>query len=270
MIGFDTLQNRYVLRARLKSEGALHIGTGVAGVTTDAPFIRIGNAPYIPGSSLRGSLRSTVERIVHAVMPAGKFCFTFEARAAECDSSDDAKNDLSGNTKKLDASKKQPNFCALCHFFGSTSIASRFKISDAVQTFATTKEPVRRDGVGIDRDTETAKEQIKYDFEVLEPGGDFELTMQLENIGDQDRAILYMLLVEMQNGFDVGGKRSRGLGRMTLYADYDVSYFRQGGDYQLVDYLRDRKLKTVPTAGFERELRAAFIQFTKPNGGAHA
>jgi CRISPR-associated RAMP protein (TIGR02581 family) len=266
MLEFDRLINRYVIRARLQAEGALHIGTGVADVNTDAPFIRMGNAAYIPGSSLRGVLRSTAERLWHAIRPGQGYCISFQTPDGACDTRIDDSRHL--ETK---ANQHTLQFCPMCRFFGSTAIASRFKITDAVQFAGKLKEPVRRDGVGIDRDTETARDQIKYDFETLEPGCGFEITMQVENAGDQDKAILYMLLVEMKNGVDVGGKRSRGLGRIVLQPGYAVQYFDEDGDYKLLSYLREGTLKTQDAGAFEGDLRAAFDRFTAPGmEGLHA
>jgi CRISPR-associated RAMP protein (TIGR02581 family) len=267
MLLFDTLSNRCVIKARLQAEGALHIGSGMAGVATDAPFVRMGNAPYIPGSSLRGTLRSTVERLIQAIRPEEKFCLNFN-HAVDCASSPEQAKEREEKEKREQKEVKAEDlrFCAICGFFGSTTVASRFKISDAVQSAAKPKEPVRRDGVGIDRDTETARDQIKYDFEVLDPGCEFDVTLQVENSEDADRAILYVMLLEMKNGFDVGGKRSRGLGRMKLMEGYTVSCLGDEFGHPLKAYLKEGKLKTVESDDFERQLRVSFLRFASEEG----
>lgn len=263
MLGFDTLNNRYMLEGRLRTDGALHIGAGVGSSTTDAPFVRMGNAAYIPGSSLRGVMRSTVERLMHAVRPdANIFCVSLETAKPECNSSFDA--------EELDRTPREDlHFCPMCRFFGSTSIASRLKVGDAVQ-IGKAKEPVLRDGVGIDRDTETAADQIKFDFEVLEPGPAFQFKLQVENVGDSDKALLLMMLVELKRGVDVGGKRSRGLGRVALEPDYRVHYFDQKGHFTLTKYLELGQPGEMETSVFEADLRAAFARFIEEGqGGKH-
>ena len=246
MMNFDKLENRYVLKARLRNEGGLHIGTGVAGTQTDAPFIRMGDDAFIPGSSLRGVLRSQAERLMHLFLEEGTYCQNFD-EAKDCAS-------------VKDKSKRGKEFCPICQFFGSLQLASRFKVSDAVQTVERPAQPVRRDGVGIDRDTETARDQIKFDFEVLERGTGFEFTMQVENAGQTDFAILHLLVMELKNGVDVGGKRSRGLGQVVMESDYEVRYFDQEGAYSLMDYLTEGKLETMKTIPFEDKLRGSFQQ----------
>ncbi|MBI3684328.1 MAG: hypothetical protein HY235_28475, partial [Acidobacteria bacterium] len=145
MAFFDKIENRYVIEGTLHSEAGLHIGTGVAGTTTDAPFIRMNNLPYVPGSSLRGVLRSTAERLLETLWP-GQQCVNFEALST-C-----ASDSESEQVERSLAENEAVSFCDVCKFFGSTNLAARFKVSDAVLVGGG-RDPVRRDGVGIDRDT---------------------------------------------------------------------------------------------------------------------
>ena len=199
---------------------------------------------------------------MHALKPDELWCRSFEAAVPDCDSHEDA-----AVLEVKESAELQ--FCAMCRLFGSTKLASRFKITDAVQT-GRPKEPVRRDGVGIDRDTETARDQIKYDFETLEPGddlNDFQFTMQLENVEDPEKALFYAMLVEFCNGVDVGGKRSRGLGRVKLRSDYKVRYFDPDRQYPLERYLEKGKLCELAREAFEADLRAAFLRYTARGQG---
>ena len=255
MTYFDRLENRYVLKCKLNSKEGLHIGTGISGTNTDAPFITMNGKPFIPGSSLRGILRSTAERLLDTLWP-GVQCVNF-GNTEGCSSGEADATEL-----ETAVNTGQAKFCDVCQFFGSTNLAARFKIGDAVAE--NEKAPVRRDGVGIDRDTETARDQIKYDFEVLEAGVDFEFTMQIENAGPSDKAILYLLLCEMKNGIDVGGKRSRGLGRVGL-TGFTVEYFDQapGSGFTLRDYLTAGKLAAKGAQNFDVELKQAFQAYRR-------
>src|SRR5947208_16116313 len=68
----DVSQNRYALRNRFLFTGdlvmrsALHIGGGkVTLSSSDSPVVLTPEQkPYIPGSSFKGALRSTVEKII--------------------------------------------------------------------------------------------------------------------------------------------------------------------------------------------------------------
>ena len=63
-----TLQGRVIIQGDIVAVTGLHIG-GAAGALeiggVDSPVIRnpLNNQPYIPGSSLRGKMRSLTERL---------------------------------------------------------------------------------------------------------------------------------------------------------------------------------------------------------------
>lgn len=247
---FLELKNRYVLKCTVAAETALHVGTGVAGTTTDAPFFREGGRPLIPGSSLRGAMRSAVERIVLTIASRAEVEVhsTFDESLDELGPNECMAKNIGARKKfeQLSATEQtkqvhngELRLCMLCQFFGSTLMAARFRVTDALLAQNEPFELVRRDGVGIDRDTETAKAKIKFDFEVLEHGPKFNFSMHLENASSEDFALLYILLKEMDEGLDVGGKRSRGLGRLTK-PSLEVKYFDEDfieQPHSLIDFL---------------------------------
>src|SRR5205085_2441315 len=74
-----------------------------------------------------------------------------------------------------------------------------------------------RDGVAIDRDSEKAKDRLKYDYEVVPASASFNLEITLENASERDLQLVCVGLSEFVHGFGtIGGKRSRGLGVCTL------------------------------------------------------
>ncbi len=87
-----------------------------------------------------------------------------------------------------------------------------------------------RDGVAIDRDSETAKNGAKYDFEVVPSTTVFGLHMVIENATEQDLQLISIGLGEFVSGFGgVGGFRSRGLGACILN-DLEIRYLDLTGD----------------------------------------
>jgi len=74
-----------------------------------------------------------------------------------------------------------------------------------------------RDGVGIDRDTGTAKDGKKYNYEITPSGTRFKLHMIGDNLDDDDLELLKLCLNVLKNGqISVGGMTSRGLGTIKL------------------------------------------------------
>ncbi len=265
---FERLSNRYVLTCGLAAEEGLHVGTGVAGQRTDAPFILRDGKAFLPGSSLRGPMRAAVERIMRTLYP-GTSCVLADddemnAGVPCACAAKKTREKLEADTREMEKAldNGQLRLCPVCALFGSTLMAAKLKISDGVQT-GTPRKPERRDGVGIDRDTETAREKIKYDFEVLNPEARFEFRMQLENAGDSDFGLLYILLKELEHGLDVGGKKSRGLGRVKLDG-YRVEYFDESGDRGLVGFL-EKGYSEMTAAEFEAKLKTAFGKLGQKN-----
>ncbi len=68
------LRNRYLFEGQLVMQTALHIGGGRASLSpSDSPVVLTPTGhPFIPGSSFKGSLRSTVEKLVPELPSSAK------------------------------------------------------------------------------------------------------------------------------------------------------------------------------------------------------
>ena len=243
------LENRYELRNRYRFEGtlvmqtALHIGGGRASLSpSDSPVVLTPTGhPFIPGSSFKGALRSTVEKLV-PLLPAGpatKFSTCALIDLPEPDQI--AQTEQEGGDKACPTVRQRgiakvrqawqrrgkvydleqrdlPYLCSTCQLFGSPFVAARININDLYLVSNAWEGGIQiRDGVAIDRDSETAKEGLKYDFEVVPASAAFKLHIDLENATPQDLQILSVGLSEFVHGFGmIGGKRSRGLGACEL------------------------------------------------------
>jgi CRISPR-associated RAMP protein (TIGR02581 family) len=230
--GFLALTNRYVLEGTLVSEAPLHIGGAAPDGDSDAPFLRDSAGHYIPGSSLRGVMRSSLERILQS-LGGDRGCVLFaEGLHTRC-LTDKAnlkalEETLTGsdaaNAEAIRRAVLNGGVCDVCALFGSPLVASKLRLDDC--RLKTEERFTIRDGVGIDRDTESARDKFKFKFQALESGAEFSFFMQVENAGPKDFALLGILLGELTGpGMDVGGKKSRGFGRVKLKADYGVQYF---------------------------------------------
>ncbi len=242
------LRNRYVFEGKLIMQTALHIGGGrVTLSNSDSPVVLTPDQqPFIPGSSFKGALRSTVEKIVPSLPAEAHLssCALIERSQEEVESEFGAGdqwpagvcptvwqsglNRLKRNagqeretTIALDA---QANLCNTCLLFGSPFAAARLNVSDLYMPQGEWNGVIQtRDGVAIDRDSEKAKDRLKYDFEVVPASAIFDLKLVLENATAQDLQLLCVGLSEFVNGVGViGGKRSRGLGVSRL-EDLQVS-----------------------------------------------
>ena len=124
--------------------------------------------------------------------------------------------------------------CDTCLLFGSPFAAARLNVSDLYMPKEEWSGVLQiRDGVAIDRDTEKARDRLKYDFEVVPASATFELEIMWENATKKDVQLLCVGLSEFVHGFGViGGKRSRGLGvaELTHLQVSALELFHEGVD----------------------------------------
>ena len=119
---------------------------------------------FVPGSSLRGAMRSLLERLLQTIQPRSSCvlfdevshpdCFTAKANAKERLFRESLRGrDPGEQERQITAKLLGDGLCDTCKLFGAPLLASRLRISDASLTGKT--KVFIRDGVGIDRDTET-------------------------------------------------------------------------------------------------------------------
>ena len=230
-----TLRNRYLFKGSLVMQTALHIGGGRATLSSsDSPVVLTPEeVPFIPGSSFKGSLRSTIEKLVPSLAPNLFSCALIELSPAELEEARKLKEPICSTARQAEITQERRNrpgqveeilrqareeCCATCQLFGSPFAASRVAINDLyIPEGAWSGVLQLRDGVVIDRDSEKAKDRLKYDFEVVPASATFNLEMTLENATPQDLQLISVGLSEFVHGFaPIGGKRSRGLGACRL------------------------------------------------------
>ena len=217
------LQKKHQLTASLVFDTAWRIGSGEEGETMSDLGIVIDpkGQPVLPGSSLKGKLRSTCETLSHA-LGLSACMLNHEASGAKCTSDVNYYHNVREEYQKaLQTGLRErlqwieEHTCDVCKLFGSPMQASRLWISDGMLTEWASVVQVR-DGVVIDRDSQTAVNGLKYNYEVVPPSSQFELCIDLENPTDQDMALLGVALFEWHAGSSIGGFTSRGLGRFHL------------------------------------------------------
>lgn len=205
----DAGDPRPVLRVRMSIAGPWRIGSGEPPPTvTDGgrerqvvPILRAGGGYLVPGSGLKGLLRSRAEFILRSVGVIPPPC-------------DD----------------EPCGTCWTCEVFGfgggqdvaSAAVGARsaIRITDAV---VSDPVAVRRKHVAIDRFTGGAMPQALYEVEALEAGG-FDLLMEQlagrmpsERLGEI-RAVCRLVLEDLDDGIiGMGGGTARGYGSIKVH-----------------------------------------------------
>jgi len=185
---------------------------------------------YLPGSSLKGVVRSHLEKIIRTLQPdaaCDPFLRVSDPRVASATAPSRAITEASCGDKfdvrrrqaqHIDSAAAYGESCAVCRLFGSTSFASRVAFDDAVPAATVSIETERRDGVGIDRLTGgpfigADHHGAKFTLEVISAGAAFVSDVLLRNFECWQLGALLLVLSDFEDTLiRVGSGRSRGLG----------------------------------------------------------
>ncbi len=215
---FKQLLNECIINLQIIPKGPILIKSGVATASgPDMTFVTVfrngREEVYLPGSSLKGVLRSHAERISRTLNPDAT-CDPFAKKDDEepsCSARFDVRKD---NREKLDPPTAYRDACLICKLFGSTSFAGRLATADAYAVGDPPK-PRRRDGVGIDRFTGGASSGAKFELEVLTEGT-FGTKLYMRNFELWQLGLVGFLLQDFKDGLiRIGMGKSRGLGNVT-------------------------------------------------------
>jgi CRISPR-associated RAMP protein (TIGR02581 family) len=210
----NRLFNEAIIKLAISPVGPILIkaGEGEADPTKpDMSFVRTihggRETVYLPGSSLKGVLRSYCERLARTVQ--GK-------RRLACDPLDDRH----ACSQRLEAgwfgAQKYKESCFLCQLFGNTSLASHFRITDAhpVGEYRTEE----RNGVAIDRVFGSVAVG-PFNYETVTSGA-FETTLYVKNFTLAQLGLLALALRDLSaERVRLGFAKSRGLGVVTAQVE---------------------------------------------------
>ena len=241
------------ITARLRTLQLLHVGNGQLippRQSSDAPLVkafhRVEDRPTIPGSSLKGAIRSLIEAFTPScVNKTGDFQIRKNRDYAECSYQQKDRH----NQKKP---YHQQRLCPACQLFGAMGFLGRVQIQDAPlikgqmkvhdipAQFPPKAEDARRH---YPHDLSSPKERI-WPIEAAATGSLFSFTLTYQNLSPADLGLLLLALGEGESPMrlKLGGGKSSGLGSVQFdelvvrslpitpsYLNYDLA------DWQIVD-----------------------------------
>lgn len=222
---FKRLENVAKLSFTLTPQGPILVKAGdeLDPTGPDMAFVRlmtpVGRTICIPGSSLKGVMRSAAESLLRLV------------DNTICDASD-AKMLCSGKQEneqnKVDGKLPYSRHCRVCQTFGSTDLASRVSFSDLLpwrpdaspeeqrQAIAQIEQHLGvRMNVSIDR-RKSAVAHGPFEMETLS-GGTLYGEVILRNYRLWQAGLIFFLFDQLDQGmFRLGFAKSRGLGRVRI------------------------------------------------------
>lgn len=193
--------------------------------------------PYLPGSSLKGVLRSFAEKVCRTLRPNPvPVCLPYQD--PEKKGNRDPQQDACGlvlesfkknNRNVITSTEVYRAACPICRLFGSHGFVGRLAVSDAYLLGPHKLEI--RDGVAIDRFTGGTVPGHIFTAEVLTQG-DFQATLEVRNFERWQLGLVALLLEELSDKeygqITLGSGKSRGLGRfLGMVEKFHVVYFHQ-------------------------------------------
>lgn len=223
--------------------------------------------PVLPGSSLRGVLRSQAERIArtlatyeawgendhpneqrqalfHSICPA---CNPLTARTenpvASCNSfvKNYVKSLSMQDRRRLEESGAEDRLCLACRLFGSPWNGSRLRVEDAFLIPGTGQQKVL-DFLAIDRFTGGGLDGAKFDAVVLwKP--QFKVRLFLENPVGWELGWLALALRDLHEGLaTVGFGAAKGFGRMSIQSPQITFGILDASDFPTLPPVDDSKV----------------------------
>lgn len=239
---FETFRNRLEMTGQLVTITALRISAGRSTdpLSVDLPVIKdVLNRPLIPGASFKGALRSRLESMVRSIHPDLAKDPSALTESAVTNQVRQVKEKYKDNDAQLTQTLLQLNYTDLVsQVFGTPWLAGKLQIADLTVLpefwFGQYQE---RNGVAIDRDTETASNGKLYEFQVVPAGTFFQFSAVLENAEDWELGLLLLGLHQFKTRqIPLGGGRSRGLGVVELQISHmQWNDMRQPSNSQTID-----------------------------------
>ena len=228
----DRLFRTFKIVGVLKALGPLRIGAGRGEgllASIDLPVIRISlngiETPYIPGSSLKGVLRSGCEVVARAF--GVDVCYTL--RDGWCGNKKGIKEyvDRVMRNKKLPFEEKRKELinavnelCLICKMFGSPINSSLIYVYDSYP-ISPPAETDTKPGIAVDRRTGAAARGALFEVEYVKPGTAFSFTLTCKNLPNYAVGLIFSTLREINEGrVLIGGFKSRGFGRVKIEIEH--------------------------------------------------
>lgn len=240
------LINEAIIHLAIEPDGPILIKSGESGADPTRPdmeFVRTYHEGeeivYLPGSSLKGVIRSHAERITRTVDPS----LSCNPLGEEKDNR--KHNNYSCNkhfTKKelkdrLDKAHNRgaevyKESCFVCRMFGNTALSSHVKIADAYPVGNVRLE--ERNGVAIDRIFGSVAVG-PFQFEVATQGT-FKTQIYIKNFTIAQLGLIGLVLRDIQEQrVPIGFGKSRGLGKIKAHIGPMVIKYPMGGFMKLED-----------------------------------
>ncbi|RME02807.1 MAG: hypothetical protein D6805_08815 [Planctomycetota bacterium] len=258
------LYSVFQLKLQIVNTDPILVKSGMASLSdADMAFIQTKREDkpecFLPGSSLKGLLRSHMERICRTLkedsvcVPYGRE--TKEPKSASCSQFFKEKKDKPSrnNTKSTITAEIYGHSCPACRLFGSAFFTGRLSTSDAY--LEKKVSPEQRTSVALDRYTSKPVKGALFTYECLPAQCSFHTSLTLRNPELWMLGALGYLLWDLEDGLlRLGAHKSRGMGgiRGTLQS-FQAIYYQNPKDelLGLEDFLSSEERENYQIQRFD-------------------
>ena len=237
--------------------------------------------PFIPGSSLKGMIRSYAEKICRSLKDSPvPVCLPYLDPKDKAEKGEERQYSCGLLFEKFKKDKKRETVptpdvyrlsCPACRLFGSHCFIGRLATSDAylTESFKAQGRPIFeiRDGVAIDRLTGGVAVG-PFDLEVL-TRGEFYTNLDIRNFERWQLGLIALVLRDMEDGLvRIGFGKSRGLGRFKVrITRFGITYYHRKPDTLSGLHALCSENDRQQYGLFKESKKNAFeLPQTKPNG----
>ena len=216
-MAFQKLERIVDIHVKYTTKGALAISAGEQPAEiVESPVIKLGGKPVIPGSSMKGALRSTLESML--AQAGEQVCVPFAAIPMSIRRNDRRRREYLAQIGRLEPCEDVESPCPVCSIFGTVGGRAGL-MGRAIVLDATTQEGeyelIERSHVAITRDTKSQSEGSLMTIEAVDAGSVFRGAIRLVNPEDwQVGAVVRALEGVAMLG--VGGKKTAGYGALKV------------------------------------------------------
>jgi len=242
--GLHKLIRRVVFEATLECVEPLRVGAGrgaAAFEPVDLVVVKVRDAngheyPYIPGSSLKGAIRSHCVKLMRSAglrvcdgLP-GATCL----RGNEFDELERAGLSHEDIIRAIASRSIDAGICLGCLIFGAPGLASHTRFYDA---YPENYRLGYRTMVAIERRTGAARRGALFSVEYVEPGSRFSFRIEFLNLPNYAIGVVAEALRDMDLGLlKLGGLKTRGFGWVKI-VDLRVTCW---------DFVQGRSVERIP------------------------
>lgn len=238
-LGHDIFLRSLKISGTIEAKSRLHVGAGrdvSSFEESDSPLIRVNfkgfKLPYIPGSSLKGIFRSTVEYLLTSI--GEKVCETYDNRS-RCFMAGKQILDENRSHNYNELINAIKNLCGACKIFGGHNYSSHIFISESIPIDTASVGFDISPNIAVNRRDATAIKGGLFTLEHINPNSRFNFQIQINNLPNYLIGLVFKVIYLINNGIVlVGGNKRAGLGHIFITLDkIDFRFVKEGKDFSI-------------------------------------